>query len=84
MDQKKIDVTISYDAKNDVLYCSFGEPREAYSVESEDGVFIRRNPDDDTTVGVTVVDFQKKFLEHPDKSLSFPLSAGLLLHSSQY
>lgn len=84
MDQKKIDLTISYDAKNDVLYCSFGEPREAYSVEMEEGVFARLDPTNDSTVGVTVVDFHKKFVDHPGKSLSFPLSAGALLQSTSY
>ena len=73
MDEKKLDLKISFDAKNDVLYCAFGEPREAYSVEMEDGVFVRLNPEDDSAVGITVVDFYKKFSEHPGKMLSFPL-----------
>jgi hypothetical protein len=76
MDKKKLDFQLSYDAKNDVLYCSLGEPREAYSVEMEDGVFARLDADTNTAVGVTVVDFYKKFAAHPGKMLSFPLTAS--------
>jgi hypothetical protein len=73
MDEKKIDLKLSFDAKNDVLYFSFGEPREAYSLEVEDGVFARIDPETNHAVGVTVVDFYKTFAEHPDKMLSFPM-----------
>lgn len=73
MDEKKLDFKMSYDAKSDVLYCSIGEPREAYSVETEDGVFMRLSPDTGFVVGITVVDFQKKFSEHPGTMLSFPI-----------
>jgi uncharacterized protein YuzE len=73
MDEKKLDLKLSYDANNDVLYCSFGEPHEAYSVETEDGVFIRLNPETDFVVGITITDFFKKFTEHPGKMLSFPM-----------
>jgi hypothetical protein len=52
MDEKKIEVTISYDVKNDVLYHSFGKPREAYSVAREEGVFARLDPTNDSTVGI--------------------------------
>lgn len=73
MDEKRLGLKISFDAKNDVLYCTFGEPREAYSVEMEDGVFVRVDPENESAVGITVVDFCKKFSEHPGKMLSFPL-----------
>lgn len=75
MDKPKLDFQLTYDAKNDVLYCSLGEPREAYSLEMEDGVFARLDADTDATVGVTVIDFYKKFAAHPGKMLSFPLTA---------
>jgi len=79
MDEKKLDFKVSYDAKNDVFYCSFGEPREAYSVEMEDGVYLRLDPDNDAAVGITVVDFYKKFAEQPGKMLSFTLQPDLAL-----
>lgn len=86
MDEKKLgsdtknDMQITFDAKNDVLYCSFGAPREAYSVETEDGVFVRLNPENDTAVGITVVDFCKKFAEQPGRMLTFPIRPAEALH----
>lgn len=62
MDEKKLELKLGYDAKNDVLYCSFGDPQEAYSEEVEDGIFARVNPDD-RFVGMTVVDFRKRTRE---------------------
>jgi len=75
MDEKKLDLTITFDAKNDVLYCSFGPARDAHSMETEDGVFVRLDAETDALVGITVVDFCKKMAEHPGKTLSFPFQA---------
>lgn len=79
MDEKKLDLSITFDAKNDVLYCSFGPAREAYSVETEDGVFVRMDPETDAAVGVTVVDFYKRMAEHPGQMLSFPFRPDIAL-----
>jgi uncharacterized protein YuzE len=53
---------LSFDAKADVLYCSFGDPTEAIAVELENGVVVRLNPETDEVVGVTVIDFLKRSL----------------------
>ncbi len=64
MDKKKLAaMKLSFDTKADVLYCSFGEPREAIGVELENGVIVRLNPETDEVVGYTVVDFLKRFLD---------------------
>ncbi len=54
---KKID--FDYDEEADVLYISFGNPREAKdSVEVEDGVIYRIT--DNEVVGITITDFKAR------------------------
>jgi len=57
---KKID--LDYDKEADVLYISFGKPREAKdSVEVEDGVIYRIA--DNEVVGITITDFKARTLK---------------------
>ena len=57
---KKID--FDYDEEADVLYISFGKPREAKdSVEVEDGVIYRIA--DNEVIGITIVDFRARTLK---------------------
>jgi uncharacterized protein YuzE len=60
MAQQEIEIRFRYDAKNDVFYGSLGEPREAISEEIGDGVFVRRHPETDEIVGLTILDFAKR------------------------
>jgi len=54
---KKID--FDYDEESDVLYISFGKPREAKdSVEVENGVVYRLA--DNEVVGITITDFKAR------------------------
>jgi len=54
---EKID--LDYDEEADVLYISFGEPREAKdSVEVEDGVIYRITNNE--VVGITITDFKSR------------------------
>jgi len=54
---RKID--FDYDEEADVLYISFGKPREAKdSVEVEDGVVYRLA--DNEVVGITITDFKAR------------------------
>jgi uncharacterized protein YuzE len=54
---EKID--LDYDEEADVLYISFGKPREARdSVEVEDGVVYRIA--DAEIVGITIIDFKAR------------------------
>lgn len=68
MDQE---MSITYDRQNDVLYLSYGRAREAISVETEDGVWVRRDPYSDEIVGCTVPDFRQRF-KRPGASLVIP------------
>jgi len=53
---------LDYDEEADVLYLSFGEPREALdSVEVEDGVVYRILGDE--IVGITIMDFRSRTLK---------------------
>lgn len=68
-------IQIKYDRSADVLYCSFGEPREAISVETESGIIVRKNPDDEQEiVGITIVNFFQRFAERPDEAVDVPLT----------
>ncbi|HUY12971.1 MAG TPA: DUF2283 domain-containing protein [Terriglobia bacterium] len=71
MVQKDLELKVNYDPSSDVLYLSYGDPREAISEEIEDGEFLRLDPDTRQVVGVTVVDFSKRFSQHPGNTLSF-------------
>ncbi|HKZ93150.1 MAG TPA: DUF2283 domain-containing protein [Candidatus Bathyarchaeia archaeon] len=52
-------VDFDYDEEADVLYISFGKPREAKdSVEVEDGVVYRLA--DNEVVGITITDFKAR------------------------
>ncbi|TET19760.1 DUF2283 domain-containing protein [Candidatus Bathyarchaeota archaeon] len=55
-------INLDYDQEADVLYMSFGEPREAKdSVEVEDGVIYRIT--DNEVVGITIIDFKARTLK---------------------
>lgn len=57
---EKID--IDFDEEADVLYISFGEPREAEdTVEVEDGVIYRITNNE--VVGITITDFKARTLK---------------------
>ncbi|MCS7366757.1 MAG: DUF2283 domain-containing protein [archaeon YNP-WB-062] len=52
-------INLEYDEEADVLYISFGEPREAKdSIEVEDGVIYRIA--DNEIVGITITDFKAR------------------------
>lgn len=57
---EKID--LDYDEEVDVLYMSFGKPREAKdSVEVEDGVIYRIS--DNEIIGITITDFKMRTIK---------------------
>jgi uncharacterized protein YuzE len=57
--EKKI--LISFDKEADVMYISFGKPVKAEGEEIEEGVFARYDPKSRKLVGLTVVNFSKRF-----------------------
>ncbi len=67
----------SYDAEADVLYCSFGKPREAVSVSAGEGVYMRVNLwDSREVVGFTVVGLRR--LTRRRREFIVPLDAHKL------
>jgi len=59
--------TLSYDKENDILNMAFGKARRAVSVEGEDEVFLRVNPDSQELVGLTILGFRQSFLDKRQK-----------------
>ena len=53
----------NYDNFSDVLYVSFGKPKKAISVETDDGFLMRYDPFTDKLVGVTIIDFRQRFFK---------------------
>jgi uncharacterized protein YuzE len=55
-------VDVNYDEDADVLYLSFGEPREAEdSIEVEDGVIYRLKGDE--IVGITIIHIKNRLFK---------------------
>ena len=74
----RVNFDIDYDPKADVLYCSFGVPVEAISKEITDGVFVRVDPKTNQTVGVTIIDFSRRFTQRPVERVSLLLNCSLI------
>ncbi len=64
-------ISISFDKEADVMYLNFGEPVKAEGEEIEEGVFARYDPKSKKLVGLTVVNFSKKFGVTP-KEIAIP------------
>lgn len=76
MDEQLKNIDIDYDPTNDVMYCSFGSgPAEAISVETSEGVFVRVDPDTNRPLGVTIVDFSRRFSLNPGQRVSVSLTS---------
>ena len=58
--EKKL-MGLSYDKESDVLYITFGLPKFGIDEETEDGIFIRRDETCREIIGITVMDFEKRF-----------------------
>lgn len=58
-------VSISYDKEADVVYLSFNKPSAAEGEEIEEGVFARYDPKTKELVGLTILNFSKKFALKP-------------------
>ncbi len=67
--EKKI--SISVDKEADVMYLSFWKPVKAGGEEVEEGVYARYDPKPKKQVGLTVVNFSKKFGVTP-KEIAIP------------
>ena len=59
---KESRLSVDFDAREDVLYISIGDPVPSYSEEIEDGVLLRRSNAEDQPSGVTAIDFRNNWL----------------------
>ena len=57
------ELNIDYDKTNDVLYVSFGPPREAICVDTGDGNLVRLDMKTNEIAGVTILDFKEKYID---------------------
>ncbi len=51
----------SYDKMADVLYLAFGKPKNGIDREVSDGVFVRLDSRTRHAIGMTIIDFEKRF-----------------------
>lgn len=74
MDQSaRTGLNLSYDRDADVLYLAFGEPQEGIDEEFEPGVFIRKASPGGSPVGLTIVDFGRRFSQPAELTLPLQL-----------
>ena len=53
--EKKSKINWDYDADADVLYISFGNPKNAEGVDIGEGTIIRIEPDSKEIIGITIL-----------------------------
>jgi len=53
--EKKDNIKWDYDAEADVLYVSFGNPKNAEGVDIGEGTIIRIQPDTKEIIGLTII-----------------------------
>ena len=53
--EKKNKINWDYDADADVLYISFGNPKNAEGVDIGEGTIIRIEPDSQEIIGITIL-----------------------------
>jgi len=53
--EKKNKINWDYDADADVLYISFGNPKNAEGVDIGEGTIIRMEPDSKEIIGITIL-----------------------------
>lgn len=75
MDQSEInEMRISYEKDTDVLYLSFGEPKEGIDEEVYPGVYVRIDQEKHSFVGFTIIDFEKRFSTTQENSIPLNLT----------
>jgi len=65
-------LNLHYDRSADVLYLSLGPPREAITIEVEEGILTRIDPETRQVIGFTIIDFALRFQR--DEKLQIMLS----------
>lgn len=60
INKREICQTFNYDRTHDILYISLKQ-ENAIGDEISNGFVVRKNPDTNEIVGITILDFMKKF-----------------------
>lgn len=71
----------SLDKEADILDISIGKPKKAISREIEDDFFVRIDPKTKKIVGLSILNFERWFLDEKDKKV-IPIEAEFLLAKS--
>jgi uncharacterized protein YuzE len=70
MAPKKIkNLDINYDQEADIFHISFGKTPSDISIEVQEGNFVRIDPQTDDVVGITLLNFKKRFMPSPSKTV---------------
>jgi len=71
MDERKLHLI--YDEETDILHIALGTAREAISIERDDEVFLRVDPNSGELLGLTILNFRDGFLKIR-QSIEVPLA----------
>lgn len=66
-------LNLSLDRKNDILYIKINSTNNSYGDETENGVVILKDLEDDNITGITIFDFVKRYKENRIKDLKLPI-----------
>ncbi|MBI4790855.1 MAG: DUF2283 domain-containing protein [Chloroflexi bacterium] len=75
--RKSNGLRISYDKAADVLYLAFGVPKQGIDEEIKPGVFVRLDSRTRRAIGMTIVDFEKRFSRPVTESVPIDLAEFL-------
>jgi uncharacterized protein YuzE len=64
-------LVFKYDKESDVLYAYINRPEKAISIEKGNGILIRKNPDDMSITGFTIIDYKKRLQKGLLKSVPY-------------
>ena len=79
MGKRKNDgLRISYDKAADVLYLAFTTPKEGIDEEISAGVFVRLDARTHHAIGMTIVDFEKRFSRPVNEAVPIDLARFLV------
>ena len=75
---KNNDLRFSYNKMADVLYMSIGTPRECIGEMTDEGIIVKLDPDNaKKIIGITILDFQKRFSKPHAQALPINMIAKL-------
>lgn len=76
--RKSNSLRISYDKAADVLYLAFGAPKTGIDEEIKPGIFVRLDSRSRQAIGMTIIDFEKRFSRPVADSVPIDLARFLV------